>query len=386
MKKLYIFFLSLTLIPFVYGTDKAVQQKNSFGALYFNAHAFDPIRFKDIRRSNEPLGYIRSDIEYKNYLVALYENKDIKALKEELPSNLKNSKNELYTDLLFATIYYDCVEGMQYLLDSGMTPNTLNTDEEYSLLGWAVRKKKNNFVAMLLNHKDINPNIKNISGNTPLHVAITYFTQWKTKYDNKDINPIKMLLKHKDTNPNIKNVNGWTPLHEALFKGNKKITKYLLQDKRTSLEMTTMYCLVEQTSLMLASTFFEASEAVEMLLHYGADPNIIPEHGITALYIAILGGKYAAVKSLILGGADTRVKTKFNVEGTIQEFTPYEYAAFLQELPFFAKVKKERKNITQLLFTADILREEDRTKKLGNNLLFRGLIYKEMGITKRFSK
>ena len=83
-----------------------------------------------------------------------------------------------------------------------------------------------------------------------MHVAITYFTQWKTKYDNKDINPIKMLLKHKDTNPNIKNVNGWTPLHEALFKGNKKITKYLLQDKRTSLEMTTMYCLVEQTSLM----------------------------------------------------------------------------------------------------------------------------------------
>lgn len=97
-----------------------------------------------------------------------------------------------------------------------------------------------------------NVNIKNVIGNTALHIAII----------NSDINMIQLLLSH-NIDVNICNNNGNTPLH------------FMLILNRSINEIT-------------------------LLLKYGADPNIKDfRHGYAAIEYAILGDDLAAIKLLI---------------------------------------------------------------------------------------
>lgn len=279
------------------------------------------------------LPMIRSEKEYENYFARIYKDKDIKALKEALPSNLKNNKNAFFKMLFFATVDFDFVEGLKHFLDCNMDQNVFYSSNPITLF----------------------------EGNTPLHIAMK-----------KDIALVKTLLQHKDTDPNIKNAKGKTPL-------------------------------------VIALKFYGDPEKIELLLKHGADPNVITKNHLysstppetsynnlainesTALFEAIIEIEPEIVKTLILAGADTRVKKEFvvdTVEGQkIKKiFTPYEFASFLEKNFDYEPKKKRRIKIAEILAQTDVLREEARTKKLGRGSLFKGRMYKEMGINRRFPK
>lgn len=59
-----------------------------------------------------------------------------------------------------------------------------------------------------------------------------------------------------------------------------------------------------QTALMLAAHAGHAA-AVRVLLVLGADANHTAKHGLTALMLAVLGGHAEVVQALLDGGADT---------------------------------------------------------------------------------
>ena len=64
-------------------------------------------------------------------------------------------------------------------------------------------KEHKQFITLLLKRKDININIQNEIGNTPMHLAV----------NNPFTDIVKELLKFKDINVNIQNNYGYTPMH-----------------------------------------------------------------------------------------------------------------------------------------------------------------------------
>ncbi|KEI35547.1 ankyrin 1 [Francisella sp. W12-1067] len=92
----------------------------------------------------------------------------------------------------------------------------------YGDLFWiACQNGHMDIVKLLLDHKDINPNIaKGAKRGTPLYIAC----------QNGHINIVKLLLKHRLTDPNISTTDGCVPLHIACENGRKDIVAFLLEN------------------------------------------------------------------------------------------------------------------------------------------------------------
>ena len=82
-----------------------------------------------------------------------------------------------------------------------------NRDDGHAPLHFAVIRKEVQSAEILLKHLKCNPNIQDLRGNTPLHIALT---------GNISLPNVQPLLNHKDNNLSIQNGEGNTPLHEAV--------------------------------------------------------------------------------------------------------------------------------------------------------------------------
>ncbi|MEM9539410.1 MAG: ankyrin repeat domain-containing protein [Cyanobacteria bacterium P01_E01_bin.42] len=82
------------------------------------------------------------------------------------------------------------LEGVKLLLDSGADPNLIGWYEGYSVLHFAVSRKREDVVRLLLD-RGANPNLQDYWGDTPLHLAIqeeeTALVQLLIEYD-ADVN------------------------------------------------------------------------------------------------------------------------------------------------------------------------------------------------------
>ncbi|OMJ65859.1 hypothetical protein SteCoe_37517 [Stentor coeruleus] len=112
------------------------------------------------------------------------------------------------------------------------------------------------------------PNLSNIIGETPLHIAV----------DNSDFDLAELLLQHK-AEPNCMTIDGETPLHHSAFIGDRKIMNILLSygaDPNiidTTLGRSPLHCAVQ----------CEHSECVQLLLSYGADVTIEDKEGCSPM-------------------------------------------------------------------------------------------------------
>jgi len=75
-------------------------------------------------------------------------------------------------------------------------------------LHFAVLRREVQSAENLLKHSKCDPNIQDLSGNTPLHMVLT---------GNVSLPNVQPLLNHNDINPSIQNREGNTPLHEAVM-------------------------------------------------------------------------------------------------------------------------------------------------------------------------
>jgi cytohesin len=128
------------------------------------------------------------------------------------------------------------------------------------MLIWAAKSRNLAEVKRLITDCGINPNIQDVDGSTPLHVA--------TQYGYPDV--VELLLEY-GADPYVKdNKYGWTPLHYAAWNGSVEVAK--------------------------------------LLLEYGADPNVRNDDGWTPLHEASFHCDDVAARILIDHGADPTIK------------------------------------------------------------------------------
>jgi len=136
------------------------------------------------------------------------------------------------------------------------------TDCKERMLIWAAKSRNLAEVKRLITDCGINPNIQDVDGSTPLHVA--------TQYGYPDV--VELLLEY-GADPNARIKYGDTPLHYA----------------------------VKEISL---GNF----DVVRLLLEHGADLNARDDRGWTPLHEAAFHCNYGAAGILIDHGADPTIK------------------------------------------------------------------------------
>lgn len=142
---------------------------------------------------------------------------------------------------------------------------------------------------------DINPNIPDNQGRTPLHYAaeagsVRQTTEWL----------------NRGADANIADVYGSTPLHLAVENGHFDCTETLLQ---RGAQVNAKNYDYGQTPLLKASLNDDLA-VVKLLLSYEADPNIPDYTGGTPLHAAAKENYADLLSVLLKGGGDPNVTTK----------------------------------------------------------------------------
>jgi ankyrin repeat protein len=167
---------------------------------------------------------------------------------------------------------------------------------------------------LLLEHK-ANPLFPNESGSTPLHSTAA----------SGGVEALQLLLDHVDVNPDVRDNYGYTPLQEAVFNGREGAVKLLIDRgdvdvnqkdnegkwllhlavERGNNEITKMLCDkgIDLTGpgdqvMPLASRLGDTS-TIEALMRAGVDPNKTDEHGWTPALLALVHDKKEALDVLL---------------------------------------------------------------------------------------
>lgn len=159
----------------------------------------------------------------------------------------------------------------------------------------AIKKKDVTTFSTLIDRKDIDVNIRDEEGNTPLH--------WAAKMRLNEV--VKPLLERK-ADPNLlipeKNV---SPLGIAVFHGNREMVALLLDAGAK----VNVHNFQGRTALITAASMGHHEIAV-MLLEHGAEINATNDKGSTALMIAASSGHVKTVEVLLAWKADPSVRNK----------------------------------------------------------------------------
>ena len=169
-------------------------------------------------------------------------------------------------DLVKAVKFDDAKEVKAYL-NQGFSPNLVDANGN-PLLVLAIKDKSYGVTEVLLSAKDMDVDLSNKQGETPLMFAAI----------NGDLPLVKTLvLKHKAQLDHI----SWTPLHYACAKGNYEVAQFLLSKGA----MVDSLSLGGTTPLMMAVQ--SGNEyTVKLLLNYGANLQIRNQVGLSAIDIA----------------------------------------------------------------------------------------------------
>jgi ankyrin repeat protein len=136
---------------------------------------------------------------------------------------------------------------------------------------------------------NIDVNIKDIDGNTPLYAAAFL----------GHLEIVKFLV-DRGADINIKSNDDTSPLYAAAMNGHLEIVKFLV-DRGADINIKKNY----DTSPLYAAAYKGHLEIVEFLVNRGADINIRRNNDTTPLYIAAYKGYFKIVQFLVDRGAIT---------------------------------------------------------------------------------
>ena len=149
----------------------------------------------------------------------------------------------------------------------------------------------------ILNYPDVDVNITDNHGNTPLHWAVWFgnkmcYWVWELIFLDKEGD---VFPERKELKINIQNKHGETALHFATKLGRDNCTDYLL--RRTDIKPNIKEHRAGNTPLHEAAKNGH-TEVVKMLLaHQDINPNLRNDAGFTPLQLAMQGGAVAAADS-----------------------------------------------------------------------------------------
>ena len=164
---------------------------------------------------------------------------------------------------------FDDVSEVKNLIAKGFSPNTVDPTGD-PMLVIAIRDKSIKVSEFLLKNKNIDVDLSNKYGETPLMIASI----------NGDLPLVKVLvLENKARVDHI----AWTPLHYACAKGHLEVAEFLVANgslvDSTSLNGTTPLMMAVQSG---------NEELIKLLLDKGADLRLRNSNGLSAIDIAVI--------------------------------------------------------------------------------------------------
>lgn len=182
-------------------------------------------------------------------------------------SLLANGQTPSQISDLVKAVKFDDAKGVKAYLAQGFSPNL--TDEKGNpLMVLAIKDRSNGVIEVLLASKDMDVDLSNKQGETPLMIASI----------NGDLPLVKTLvLKHRAQLDHI----GWTPLHYACSRGQLDVAQFLIANGA----MVDSLNLGGTTPLMMAVQ--SGNEyLVKLLLDKGANLQLRNGLGLSAIDIA----------------------------------------------------------------------------------------------------
>ena len=162
---------------------------------------------------------------------------------------------------------FDNVSEVNLLLKKGVNPNTVDASGNPMLI-LAIRDKSTNVIDLLLSNKNIDVDLSNKSGETPLMMASI----------DGNLPLVKTLvLGHKAQLDHI----GWTPLHYACAKGHLEVAQFLVANGAIVDSLS-----VGNTTPLMMAVQSGNEQLVKFLLDKGADLQLKNNNGLTAIDIA----------------------------------------------------------------------------------------------------
>ncbi|XP_026828523.1 uncharacterized protein LOC105286418 isoform X2 [Ooceraea biroi] len=268
-------------------------------------------------------------------------NKKIGKLVSDDPSKLREKCNQGLDTITNQKRLFDALQegnfvSLKVCLRGGADINARNIDL-WTTLHFAAKGYSLKVIKFLLD-QNLSLNVKDINGQSPLHIAAAYgrknivdfFVKEAGLYvddvDNSGKTPLQLAARngHKDTvkvlleneaNTVTKDVFGLSPLHYAIRNNHIDIVKILLtKDANADLiELTSGF-----TPLHVAAEMGHL-ELVYFLLEYKVDINAKNNTDWTPIHVAALNGHLEIVNALISEGADVNASV-------IDGHTPLHYA------------------------------------------------------------
>ena len=196
-------------------------------------------------------------------------------------------------------------------------PNILDVQNN-APLHYASYTANNKLLQCLIASNDVNPNVQNQDGATPLYILCNHEASENNTLI-RLIEMVNMLLK-ANADPNLHTSDEMlTPLHAACCMGRLQIVISLLKAKAnpnvqningsTPLLSVLQICIQPEDTEQTIEELPNQYEIVDALLEAGADPNIVDCKNCTPLYIATIREKADIVARLLKGNADPNVQT-----------------------------------------------------------------------------
>jgi ankyrin repeat protein len=167
---------------------------------------------------------------------------------------------------------FDDVSGIQSLIKSGVSPNTLDPKGNPMLIV-AIRDKSFKVIDLLLANQAIDVNLANKSDENPLMIASI----------EGELPIVEALVLKKKAEVNK---SGWTPLHYACSTGRLSVAEFLVANGAKVNAMSPS----DTTPLMMAVS--SGNEVlIKFLLDNGADLRMRNHEGYSAIDVAVLFSK-----------------------------------------------------------------------------------------------
>jgi ankyrin repeat protein len=162
---------------------------------------------------------------------------------------------------------FDDASEVKALLKKGVNPNIVDANGS-PMLVLAIREKSSKVIAVLLSDKNIDVDLSDKNGETPLMMA---------SIDGNLLLVKTLVIGHKAQLDHI----GWTPLHYACARGQLEVAQFLISNGAIVDSMS----LGNTTPLMMAVQSGN-EQLVKLLLDKGADLQLRNSNGLTAIDIA----------------------------------------------------------------------------------------------------
>jgi ankyrin repeat protein len=162
---------------------------------------------------------------------------------------------------------FNNVSEVQSLLAKGVSPNTVDANGNPMLI-LAIKDQSTKVIDLLLGNPNIDVDLSNKSGETPLMIASIEGNLPLVK---------TLVLKNKALIDHI----SWTPLHYACARGHLDVAQFLIANGAIVDSMS----LGDTTPLMMAVQSGN-EQLVKLLLDKGADLQLRNSQGLTAIDIA----------------------------------------------------------------------------------------------------